>query len=79
MRRIARTIKHLHNAPWLGAILTGLGGVVPQGIGEVLGGVEISLVDSLIVSISTALILCIFSPRQSFTRCTTYTPAKTLR
>jgi len=55
--------------------------VVPEvgGFGEVLGGVEISLVDSLIVSISTALILCIFSPRQSFTRCTTYTQAKTLR
>ena len=40
---------------------------------------SVTFVDSLTVSVSSALILCIFSPPQSFTRCITYTQAKTLR
>jgi len=36
-------------------------------------------VDSLTVSVSSALILCIFSLPQSFTQYITYTQAKTLR
>jgi len=40
---------------------------------------HVTFVDSLTVSVSSALILCIFSTPQSFTRCITYTQAKTLR
>ena len=36
-------------------------------------------IDSLTDCVSSALILCIFSPPQSFTQCITYTQAKTLR
>jgi len=40
---------------------------------------SVTFVDSITVSVSSALILCIFSPPQSFTRFITYTQAKTLR
>jgi len=40
---------------------------------------HVTFVDSLTVSVSSALILCIFSSPQSFTQCITYTQTKTLR